>query len=87
MVMVMMVTKLEDQVLQLRKEERKKQKPRRSRQRYQICFCFGTQDTIEGVSVFRINSHTIKRGNLWLSGYRVPLGDMILACAFRDPVC
>ena len=47
------VAKLEDQVLQLGKEEREKQKPRRSRQRYQICFCFGTQDTIEGVSVFR----------------------------------
>ena len=27
MVMVMMVTKLEDQVLQIRKEEREKQKP------------------------------------------------------------
>ena len=73
--------------LQHGKEEREKQKPRRSRQRYQIGFCFGTQDTIEGVSVFRIDSHTIKRGNLWLSGYRVPLGDMILAYAFRDLVC
>ena len=29
-----------------------------------IGFCFGTQDTIEGVSVFRIDSCTIKRGNL-----------------------
>ena len=83
MVMVMMVTKLEDQVLPLGKEERQKQKqkPRRSRQRYQICFCFGTQDNIEGVSVFRIDSRTIKRRNLWLSGYRVPLGEMILAYA------
>ena len=71
----------DDQVLQLEKEEREKQKLRRSRQRYKIGFCFGTQDTIEGVSVFRISSHTIKRGNLWLSGYRVPLGDMILAYA------
>ena len=69
MVMVMMVTKLEDQVLQLRKEERKKQKPRRSRQRYLIGFCSATQDNIEGVSVFRIDSHTIKRGNVWLSSY------------------
>ena len=33
-----------------------------------IGFCFGTQDTIEGVSIFRIDSRTIKRGNLWLSG-------------------
>ena len=73
---MMMVIKL-----QLGKKEREKQKSRRSRQRYQIGFCFGTQDTIVGVSVFRINSRTIKRGNLWLSGYRVPLGDMILAYA------
>ena len=50
-------------------------------------FCFGTQDTIEGVSVFRIDSRIIKRGNIWLSGYRVPLDDMILAYAFRDLVC
>jgi hypothetical protein len=50
--------------LQLRKEEREKQKPRGSRQMYQIGFCFGTQDTIEGVSVFRIDSRTIKKGNL-----------------------
>ena len=67
--------------LQLEKEESEKQKPRRSRQMYQIGFCFGTQDTIEGVSVLRIDSHTIKRGNIWLSGYRVPLGDMTLAYA------
>jgi hypothetical protein len=56
----------EDQVIQLRKEEREKQKPRRSRQSYQIGFCFGTQDTIEGVSVFRIDIHTMKRGKPWL---------------------
>ena len=71
----------DDQVLQLGKEEREKQKSRRSRQRYKIGFCFGTQDTIEGVSVFRIDIRTIKRGNLWLSGCRVPLGDMTLAYA------
>jgi hypothetical protein len=59
---VMVMTKREDQV----KEEREKQKPRRSRQRYQIGFCFGTQDTIEGVSVFRIDIHTMKRGKPWL---------------------
>ena len=67
--------------LQLRKEEIEKQKLRRSRQRYQIGFCFGTQDTIEGVSVFMIDSRTIKMENLLLSGYRMPLGDMILAYA------
>jgi hypothetical protein len=55
--------------LQLGKEEREKQKRRRSRQRYQISFCFDTQDTIEGVSAFRIDSRTIKRGNIWLSSY------------------
>ena len=64
--------------LQIGKEEREKQKPSVD-QGKDIKYCFGTQDTIEGVSVFRIDSHTIKRGNLWLSGYRVPLGDMILA--------
>ena len=48
---------------------------------YQIGFCFGTQDTIVGVSVFMFNSRTITMGNLWLSGYRVPLGDMIHAYA------
>ena len=48
---------------------------------YQLGFCFGTQDAIEDVSVFRINSHTIKKGNLWLRGYQVPLGYMILAYA------
>ena len=55
--------------LQLRKEEREKQKSRRSRQRYQIGFCFGDQDTIESVVTFRIDSRTIKRGNLWLNGF------------------
>ena len=79
--------KRDDQVLQLGKEEKEKQKPRRSRQRSQIGFCFGTEDTIEVVSVFRIDSYTIKRENLWLSGYRVPLGDMIIAYAFRNLVC
>ena len=48
---------------------------------YQIVFCFGTQDTIEGVSVFMIDSRTIKMRNLWLNGYRVPLDDMILTYA------
>ena len=42
--------KWDDQVLQLEKEEREKQKPRRSRQMYKIDFCFDTQDTIESVS-------------------------------------
>ena len=53
---------------------------------YRIGFCFGTQDTIEGVSVFRIDSRTIKRGNLWLSGYRVALGEVIHAYALGPSV-
>ena len=49
-------------------------------------FGFGDQDIIEC-------DHTqdrylyYKEGNLWLSGYRVPLGDIILAYAFRNLVC
>ena len=31
---------------------------------YQIGVCFGTQDTIEGVSVFRIDSRTMKMGEI-----------------------
>ena len=53
---------------------------------YQINFCFGTQDTIEDVSVFMIDIRTIKRGNLWLSGYRVPLGEVIHAYALEPSV-
>jgi hypothetical protein len=83
---VMVMTKREDQVLQLGKEEREKQKPRRLRQMYQIGFCFGTQDIIEGMSVFRIDSHTIKREKLWLSGYQVPLGEVIIAYALGPSV-
>ena len=43
-----------------------------SRQRYfyRSYFVFSTQDTIEGVSVFRLDNRTMKRGNFhlqWLS--------------------
>ena len=41
MVMVIVVTKRDDQVLYLGKEEREKQKTRRSKQRYKISFYFG----------------------------------------------
>jgi hypothetical protein len=51
-----------------------------------IGFCFGTQDTIEGVSVFRIDSHTIKREKWWLHSYRVPLGEFIFAYALGPSV-
>jgi hypothetical protein len=65
-------------VLQLEKEEREKQKPRRSRQRYQIGFCFGTQDTIEGVSVFRIGG-LLEEGHYLAN--RLSSATMILAYA------
>ena len=65
----------------MEKKKEKNKKPRRSRQRYQIGFCFGTQETIEGVSVFRIDNHTIKREKSWLSDYQVSLGEVIIAYA------
>jgi hypothetical protein len=80
-VVKVMATKEMIKCSNLEKKREKNKKPRRSRQRYQMGFYFGTQDTIEGVSVFRIDSGTIKRENLWLIGYRVPLGDMIIAYA------
>jgi hypothetical protein len=73
--------------LQFRKRRKRKTKPRRSRQWYKIGFAFSDQDTIESVITFRIDSRTIKRENLWLSGYQVPLGDIVLTYAFRNLVC
>ena len=88
MVMVKaMATKMMIKCFTFGKQEREKQKPRRSRRRYKIHFCFDDQNTIESVITFSIDSRTIKRENLWLSDYRVPLGDMILAYALRDLVC
>jgi hypothetical protein len=49
-----------------------------------IGFVFGDQDTIKSVITFSIVSRTIKKGNLWLNGYRVPLDDIVLAYAFRN---
>jgi len=46
-------------------------------------FGFGDQDTIEGMITFRIDSRTIKREILWLSGYQVPLGVIVHVYAFR----
>ena len=45
---------------------------------------FDDQDTIVGVITFRIDSRTIKRGILWLSGYQVPLGVIVHVHAFRS---
>jgi hypothetical protein len=82
-----MTTCDDDQVLNLEKKKEKNKTLWISMQRYIIGFIFGDQDTIESVITFRIGSRTIKRGNIWLSSYRVPLGDMILAYAFRNLVC
>ena len=49
------------------KEERKIKTQGWSRQKYQIGFCFGTQNTIEDVSVFRIDSRTMKREKSWFN--------------------
>ena len=59
MVMVMIKTKLEDQMLQLGKEERENKNKIDQGKGIKYVFVFGTQDTIEGVSVFMIDSHTI----------------------------
>ena len=69
------------------KRRKGKTKTKEIRAKVSNRFCFGDQDTIESVITFRIDSRTIKRENLWLSDYRVSLGDMILAYAFRDLVC
>ena len=76
----MMVIKLQ---LEKMKEKNKNQG---DQDRYQIGFCFGTQNTIEGVSVFRIDSCTMKRGKSWLSGYQVPLGEVKHAYALGPSV-
>ena len=83
MVMMVVVTKRDDQVLQHEKKKGKNKNQVLIKAKVSIGFCFNTQDTMDGVSVFRIDNCTIKRENLWLIGYRVPLGDMILAFALR----
>jgi len=70
-------------VLNLEKKKEKNKTLWKSRQRYCLGFGFGGQDTIEGVIKFRIDSHTIKRGILWLNSYQVPLGDIVHVHAFR----
>ena len=84
--MVMVVTKRDEQVLQLGKEEIEKQKPSVIKTKVSNRFCFGDQDTVESVITFWIDSCTIKRENLWLSGYRVPPSEVIHVYAFRDLV-
>ena len=54
----------EDQVLYFGKEERKKQNGLKAKVYLIGPFCFATQDILVGVGGFRIDSLTIKRGNL-----------------------
>ena len=71
-------------MLNLEKKKEKKQNPMEIKAKVLLrVFGFGDQDTIEGVITFRIDSRTIKRGILWLSGYQVPLGVIIHVHAFR----
>ena len=51
-------------MLQLEKEEREKQNGLKAKVYLIGPFYFATQDTIEGVSGFRIDNHTIKRENI-----------------------
>ena len=55
---------IEDQVLQLRKQERETKIYIYQGQGIDRKFCFTNHDTIEGVNGFRIDSCTIKRGDL-----------------------
>ena len=74
-------------VLQLGKEEREKQKWAQGKG-IMIGVIFGLHSRHHrGCEWFRMDSRTIKIKNLWLSGYRLPLGDMILTYAFRNLVC
>jgi hypothetical protein len=59
-----MATYDDDQVLDLEKKKEKNKTLWRSRQKYIIGFVFSDQNTIESVITFRIDSRTIKRGNL-----------------------
>ena len=58
-----MATCDDDQVLNLKRRKRKT-KTKEVKAKVSNRFCFGDQDTIESVIMFRIDSHTIKRGNL-----------------------
>ena len=76
MVMVMEVTKRNDQVLQLEKKKEKNKNHCDQGKGIKQVFCFGTQDIIEGVSVFRIDSQTIKRRKSFaIAVIKVPLGE------------
>ena len=62
--------------------KRRKRKTKRLKAKVYLigAFCFGDQDTIESVIIFRIDGHTIKRGALIRQlDHLVPLGVGILA--------
>ena len=72
-----------DQALGLGKEEREKQKGLKAKVISTESFCFGNQDTIESVIIFRIDGRTIKRGALIRQlDHLVPLDVGKLAYAF-----
>lgn len=50
-----------DQVFQILKRRKRKTITNVDQRKGINRFCFGTQNTLEGVSVFRIDSRTIKR--------------------------
>ena len=60
--------KRDDQVLHIWKRRKRKTKSKEIKAKVSNRIFFGTQDTIKGVSAFRIDSRTIKRGGLWLNG-------------------
>jgi len=54
-------------VVNLEKKKREKQNPMHIKAKVLLrVFGFGDQDTIEGLMTFRIDSHTIRMGILWL---------------------
>ena len=72
-----------DQALDFGKEEREKQNWLKAKVIYIGSFCFGDQDTIESVIIFRIDGRTIKRRALMgQSDHLVPLGVEKHAYAF-----
>jgi hypothetical protein len=62
MVMVMVVTKRDNQLLQHGKKKEENKNQVLIKANVSNMFCFVTQDTIESVSVFRVDSRTLKRG-------------------------
>ena len=74
-------------MLGLGKEEREKQNGLKAKVYLIGPFCFGDQDTIESVIIFRLDDHTIKRGKMYvIAVIKVPLGGVIHAFALGPSV-